>query len=55
MLRKSLNSPQKKNKKQFGDTCFSVLVKRTSFPVSEGCCSRTPGYDNDIVSIGTSL
>jgi len=25
------------------------------FPLSEGCCSRTPGYDSYIGSAGTSL
>jgi len=33
--------------KTFGDTCFRVLEKRTSFPLSEGCCSRTPEYGSD--------
>jgi len=30
------------------------LEKRTSFPLSEGCCSRT-GYDSYMGSVGTSL
>jgi len=35
----------------FGDTCFRVVEKRKSFPLSEGCCSRT-GYDSEIGSVG---
>jgi len=39
----------------FGDTRVRVLEKRTSFPLSEGCCLKIPGYDSDIGSVGTSL
>jgi len=34
--------------------CCRVLEKRTYSPLSEGCCSRTPGFDSDIGSVGTS-
>jgi len=29
-----------------------VLEKQTSSPWSEGCCSRTPGCDSDVGSVG---
>jgi len=31
------------------------MEKQTSLPLSEGCCSRTPGYDSDIGPGGASL
>jgi len=39
----------------FGDACFRPLEKRTLFPLSEGCCLRTLGYDSDIGSVDVSL
>jgi len=35
--------------------CFRVLQKRASFPLSEGCCLRTPGYDSNIDSFRTGF
>jgi len=35
--------------------CFTVLKNRTTIPLSEGCCSRNPGYDSNIGSVGASL
>jgi len=42
-------------RKTLGDTCFRVLEKQKSFPLSEGCSWKSPGYDSDIGSVGTSL